>query len=65
MRLSQKWVAKLVNLPGAGTGYQTVNVVLRNGSTVQGLVVLRCQDILGTVYFSEDDIVDIIVEPDF
>ena len=65
MRLSQKWVGKLLNLPGAGTGCQTIDVVLKNGSTVEHLIVLRCQDILGTVRFSEDDIVDIIVEPDF
>ena len=65
MRLSQKWVDKLVILPEAGMGYQIVDVILKNGSVIRGLIVLRCQDILGTVYFSEDDIVDIIVEPDF
>ncbi|MBI2674307.1 MAG: hypothetical protein HYX22_01015 [Candidatus Yanofskybacteria bacterium] len=60
MRLSQKWVDKLVNLPESGMGYQTVDVILKNGSTVRGLIVINCQDILGKVYFSEDDIVDIV-----
>ena len=60
MRLSQKWVRKLLNLPEAGMGYQTVDVVLKNGTTVKYLMVLNCQDILGAVYFSEDDIGDII-----
>ena len=60
MRLSQKWVDKLINLPEAGMGYQTVDVILKNGSTVNGLIVINCRDILGEVYFSEDDIVDIV-----
>jgi len=60
MRLSRKWVDKLVNLPEAGMGYQTVDVRLKDGRTVNGLIVLNCQDIMGTVYFSEDDIVDIV-----
>ena len=59
MRLSQKWVRKLITLPGA-MGVQTVDVVLKDGITVYGLMVLNCQDILGMVYFSEDDIVDIV-----
>ena len=61
MRLSQKWVDKLVNLPEAGMGHQTVDVVLKNGSVIKGLIIVNCQDILGSVYFSEDDIVDILV----
>lgn len=61
MRLSRKWVDKLVNLPEAGMGYQTVDVILKNGSIIKGLIVLNCQDILGKIYFSEDDIVDIVV----
>ena len=60
MRLSQKWVDKLVRMPEAGMGYQVVDVVLKNGSTVLGLIVLNCQDILGSVYFSENDIADIV-----
>lgn len=63
MRLSQKWVDKLMGLltlPDAMAGFQTVDVVLKNGTTIHGLMVLNCQDILGSVYFSEDDIVDIV-----
>ncbi len=60
MKLSQKWVDKLVNLPEAGMGYQVVDVILKNGTTVRGMMVLNCQDIVGKVYFSEDDIVDIV-----
>ena len=63
MRLSQKWVDKLVSivtLPDAMAGFQTVDVVLKNGANVQGLMVRNCQDIMGEVYFSEDDIVDIV-----
>ena len=59
MRLSQKWVRKLIQLPG-GMGFQTIDVVLKDGTTVRGLMVLNCQDIMGTVCFSEDDIVDIV-----
>ena len=60
MRLSQKWVNKLINLPETGMGHQTVDVILKNGNTVKYLLVINCQDILGKVYFSEDDIVDIV-----
>ena len=60
MRLSQKWVKKLLNLPGAELGCQTVDVILKNGTIIQYLMVLNCQDILGAVYFSEDDITDIV-----
>lgn len=60
MRLGQKWVDKLVNLPESGMGYQVVDVILKNGSTIKGIMVLNCQDILEKVYFSEDDIVDIV-----
>lgn len=63
MRLSQKWVEKLVNMPEAMMGYQTVNVVLKDGRTIEGLIVLNCQDILSKIYFSEDDIVDIVADP--
>lgn len=37
MRLSQKWVDKLINLPEAGVGYQIVDVILKNDSVVRGL----------------------------
>ena len=60
MRLSRKWVDKLLRMPEAGMGYQVVDVVLKNGSVVRGMMVLNCQDILGAVYFSDDDIADII-----
>jgi len=61
MRLSQKWVDRLVNLPEMGMGYQVVDVILKNGSTVKGLMVVNCQDILVEVYFSEEDIADIVI----
>ncbi len=61
MRLSKKWVDKLVNLPEAGMAYQVVDVILEDSRTIQGLIVLGCQDILGHVSFSESDIVDITI----
>ncbi len=61
MRLSKKWVDKLLNLPEAGMGYQVVDVILKDGKTIKGLIVLGCQDILGHVSFSESDIADISI----
>ncbi len=60
MRLSRKWIEKLITLPESGMGYHVVDVILKNGTVVRGMMVLNCQDIMGAVYFSEDDIADIV-----
>ncbi len=43
LKLSPKWVKKLVELPESGMGYQTVVVRLKNGMEIAGLTVLNCQ----------------------
>ena len=61
MWLSKKWVYKLKVLPESGMGYQTVDVHLKNGTVVKGIMVVNCQIMVnqGNLSFSENDIQDI------
>jgi len=59
MRLSQKWVVKLSNLPESGMGYQVVDITLKNGRVHKNILVYNCQEIKKFVLFREDQIVDI------
>ncbi|MEX2090659.1 MAG: hypothetical protein WD989_00800 [Candidatus Paceibacterota bacterium] len=61
MRLSQKWIVKLIALPESGMGYHIVDVHLKNGTVVYGLMVVNCEEIinLGNRSFSSFDIQDI------
>lgn len=59
MRLSQRWINKLVQLPERGMGYQVVDIHLKNGTVVRNVLVVNCETIRDSVNFSEEDIVDI------
>jgi len=59
MSLSQRWIDKLAGLPESGMGYQIVNVHLKDGSIVKGIIVFNSSQIIDNVNFSEADIVDI------
>lgn len=43
LKLSFKWIKKLIELPESGMGYQIVTVRLKNGTEIAGLTVLNCQ----------------------
>ena len=61
MRLSKKWIDKLVALPESGMGYQVVDVHLKNGMIVKEILVVNCEILVnqGNLSFSENDIQDI------
>lgn len=59
MRLSQRWIDKLMELPEYGMGYQIVNFHLKDGTVVRNVLVLNCETIQDKISFSGDDIADI------
>jgi len=61
MQLSQKWVDKLVDMAESGMGYHRVDVHLKDGSVVRGVLVFNCESVKSSVKFSEADIVDIVL----
>ena len=59
LRLSKQWIDKLVLLPESGMGYQKVDVLLKDGRTLKGLVVSNAEYLnLPT----EEDIVELKLE---
>lgn len=56
MKLSQKWIDRLLRLPESGMGYQIVSVTLKNGQRFPRLVVLNSEEIQNNDLFSSEDI---------
>lgn len=61
MRLSKKWIDKLVALPENGMGYQFVDIYLKNGIIIRKVAVVNCEALIyrGNLSFSETDIQNI------
>jgi len=60
IKLSNRWIDKMKNLPESGMGYQNVKVKLNNGVIVGGVVMNSDSlDVIGNVAFGIDDIADI------
>lgn len=61
MRLSQKWIDKLLKLPETRMGCQIVDVYLKNGNILWELLVINGEEIINLKHysFSESDIKDI------
>ena len=60
IKLSDRWIDKMKNLPESGMGYQRVKVKLNNGVIVEGVVKNSDSlDVIGNVLFGIDDIVNI------
>ena len=60
MKLSRKWIDKLVRLPESGMGYQIVDITLKNGDVIKNITVFNCEEVSGnSIPFSEKDIKDI------
>jgi hypothetical protein len=68
VELSDKWVAKLANVPESGMGYYVVTVVLNDGTRLDQVVIVdgRVTQIRGRndAPFTDDQIRDIIVTHD-
>lgn len=63
MRLPKKWSKKLENMPETGMGYQTVEILLKDGRTFTGIIenskfITRIKE-SNTIPFSKSDIKDI------
>ena len=62
--LSAQWSKKLLALPESGMGYQKVNVMLKSGLVINGLIVQNAQELIVPAKiesFKEEDILDIEV----
>jgi len=61
VRLSKKWIDKLVTLPESGMGYQVVDVHLKNGAIIKKIIIVNCCILINqnNLSFSENDIQDI------
>lgn len=60
--LSSKWSEKLLTLPESGMGYQRVNVRLKSGKLITGLIVENAEQLnipKNVASFKEEDILDI------
>ena len=59
--LSQQWIDKLVRLPESGMGYQVVDVRLRDGRILTGVLVQNAEllSLPEGVVFVNEDIADI------
>ena len=44
-KLDEKWIAHLLTLPESGMGYQRVDVLFKDGSTLQDIIVFNAQEI--------------------
>ena len=44
LQLEEHWVNYLCKLPESGMGYQWVDVCLKNGKEVQGVVVFNAEE---------------------
>lgn len=62
LKLSAKWVKKLIELPESGMGYQIVDIVLQDKRVISKVVILSSEIImlpLGYENITEKDIADI------
>ena len=62
LHLDDRWASHLSRLPENGMGYQVVDVLLRNGEQVRGVVVLNAQEVqwpAGRPQIASHDIVGI------
>jgi hypothetical protein len=64
LKLSEKWTAKLLKYPESGMGYQRVDVVLKSGKTIKGVVALNAEELHFPEEYTDtrlEEIVDIVV----
>lgn len=59
MRLSKRWVRKLVvESPESGIGYQNILIVLKTGAVLD-VTVSDCEYVLTDCVFNTEDIMDV------
>lgn len=45
IKLSKKWVERLLSVPETGMGYQTIDVTLKDGRVIKGVNVFNAEDL--------------------
>jgi len=63
--LEPRWQEKLSKLPEHGMAYQYVDVTLKSGAIMEGLIVLSCAFFQEQVWFDDDDIQDVTLSQRF
>ena len=62
IRLNAQLTNKLIGIPESGMGYHVVDVVLKNGSVIEELTVLNCQNlIVDEKNIAAKDVIDVKV----
>jgi hypothetical protein len=59
IKLNEYWSRRLAQMPETGMGYQKVDVILKGGNILKGLIVLNAEDCQTENEFIVEDIVDI------
>jgi hypothetical protein len=59
IKLNDYWSQRLAHMPETGMGYQKVDLILKDGRTLKGLLVLNAEDCQTEQEFKVEDIADI------
>jgi hypothetical protein len=59
IHLPKRWIEKLAQLPESGMGYQRVNIVLKRGKVLEGIVVLNAEEAQAPEAFEPSEIMDV------
>ena len=59
VKLNDYWSERLARMPETGMGYQKVDVTLKDGRTLKGLMVFNAEDCQTEQEFKVEDIADI------
>jgi len=59
IRLPAAWIERLVQLPETGMGYQRVNIRLRRGKVLSGVVVFNAEECQAPEPFDPSEIEDV------
>lgn len=59
VQLPQRWIEQLTHLPESGMGYQRVDIRLKEGKILKGMIVLNAEEVQAPEPFEPSEIVDV------
>ena len=59
IQLPEQWSEELVRMPESGMGYQRINIRLKDGRTLKGVIVLNAEQAQVSEPFNPDDIIEL------
>ena len=59
VHLPQRWIEQLIRLPESGMGYQRVDIHLKEGKILKGMIVLNAEEVRAPEPFEPSEIVDV------